>query len=85
MSNINSEIFKLSEKNTQVVYNNSQNMQFNVYFYYDNNKPSKTIPQGISASLSFDRDASFEENFSKMKESISRVLSGICNLCSTRL
>ncbi len=38
--------------------------------------PSKTIPQGISASLSFDRDASFEENFSKMKESISRVLSG---------
>ena len=38
--------------------------------------PSKTIPQGIAASLSFDRDASFGQNLNNMKEGMARVSSG---------
>ena len=38
--------------------------------------PSKTIPQGITACLSFDLDASPKENFRNMKASLKNVKSG---------
>ena len=38
--------------------------------------PSKTIPQGISASIMFNCEASAEENFEEMKAALSNVKSG---------
>ena len=38
--------------------------------------PSKTIPQGIVAALSFDPDANPRENFRNMKSSLKNVKSG---------
>ena len=38
--------------------------------------PSKTIPQGISASIMFNSEASPEENFEEMKAALSNVKSG---------
>lgn len=37
--------------------------------------PTKSVPQGISAMLSFDPDASAEDNFAAMREAIKGVLS----------
>lgn len=38
--------------------------------------PSKTIPQGITASINFDPEASAEENFRNMKSALKNVKSG---------
>lgn len=38
--------------------------------------PSKTIPQGISASIMFNSEASPEDNFEEMKAALSNVKSG---------
>ena len=38
--------------------------------------PSKTIPQGIAASINFDPEASAEENFRNMKSALKNVKSG---------
>ena len=38
--------------------------------------PSKTIPQGITASINFDPDCSPEENFKNMKSALKNVKSG---------
>lgn len=38
--------------------------------------PSKTIPQGITASIMFNSDASAEENFREMKSALKNVKSG---------
>ena len=38
--------------------------------------PTKTIPQGITAAMAFNPDASLEENTSAMEDSIGSVVSG---------
>ena len=38
--------------------------------------PTKTVPQGISAMISFNPDSSAQENFEEMKESYGEVLTG---------
>ena len=38
--------------------------------------PSKTIPQGITASINFDPEGSAEENFRNMKSALKNVKSG---------